>query len=122
METFKVANGDIVINENHRVETVNGSDKLNQTIMEMLSIDTMENGFGAGLSVGVETTSVSSLIRAAVKRWKTLQDNSILARDSNEKIGGIKSLKVINRGTDIVFDLVVSDGRGNAINVEVVKQ
>jgi hypothetical protein len=101
-QTFRIVNGDWVISPAGTTELVSDLPKLGQDFSELLTINPMPNGFGAGLesvigTVGVPTTIAAALdsrIRSAIQRWQVLQQRQRAVRSLRERVAGIATLRV----------------------------
>lgn len=107
MRTFKIVNGDVVYDTAGQPKLVEDTEKLRQDWREVLSIETQENGYGAGLDslMGELTNDTQRLesfqvmvhqkIIKAVERWKYLQRISRRGcRTNKELVNKIGTLRV----------------------------
>lgn len=133
-QTIQIANGDWVIDRRTgRPTLISGRTKLRQDVRELLSIETLPNGFGAGLDelVGQDVdpvgfkTEVQRAIRNAVLAMQRLQDQFLASRrTASERIAAITKLTVqsVNLGggttkTGYSFQLTVRPVAGEAVTV-----
>ena len=123
LHTFKIKNGDVLLNEKGAPVLISGSKKANQDIDEMLLTETNADGFGAnlekllGLVEEIDTIRITvyGRIVTAFDNLKSIQnakDKSL--RDANERFAEIKRL-VVDTGdqplsVDFVLDVLTDDG------------
>lgn len=101
-QTFRIVNGDWVITPAGQPDLISNLPKLGQDFTELLTINTMPNGFGASLeevvgTVGVPTTIAASLdsrIRSAIQRWQVLQQKQRAVRTLQERVASLALLTV----------------------------
>jgi len=122
MKTLKIDRGDLVL-KSGRFEYVEGKDKVGQIVGELLLIEKLENGFGAGIinRLGnITGDDAISLIRDGIRMYKKLQDKSLWYKymSVDEIIGSIEKLNAWVKKTNVVFELEISNGK-NAI-IEIV--
>lgn len=131
--TFKVVNGDWVINAaSGQPVMVTGRQKLGQDLAEGLTIETQPSGFGSSLGVNIGAVvdpfafrfDATGRIRSFVTRLQGLQDQYLRAqRSSAERIDSIASLTsdIITSGNSAkvgyVFRLVVRPVSGDDVTV-----
>ena len=110
-QTFLIKNGDVAISAMTGAPyMITDRDALRQDLLEDLSINTLYNGFGAGISslVGFVpfdpapfTMTVDNFIRNSVNAMKTLQQSVLsIRRPLGEQITGISFLRVFQDVTD----------------------
>lgn len=89
--TFKMSNGDVRISAmSGRPTLVSGLQKTRQDVHEMLTIDTLPNGFGAGIisSVGVTAPSPQILVNLTKMRISRAIDNLRTIRLARRHVHG----------------------------------
>lgn len=110
-KTFLIKNGDVVLNAmSGSPHMVAGRDALRQDLLENLSVNTIQNGFGAGIAALVGyvpfdpapfTMAIDRSIRNSVNAMQTLQKAQIsISRPLNEQIKGVSFLRVFQDTTD----------------------
>lgn len=110
-QTFLIKNGDVVIsNMSGTTYMVTGRTALRQDLLENLSINTIYNGFGAGIPglVGFVpldptpfTMAVDRMIRNSINTMMNLQQATLsIYRPTDEQITGISFLRVFQDPTD----------------------
>jgi hypothetical protein len=110
-QTFLIKNGDVMIsNMSGTPHMIVGKEALRQDLLEDLSINTLPNGYGAGIPALVGyvpydtmpfTMDIDKLIRSSIDTMQALQ-NSIqsIYRPTDEQIAGISFLRVFQHPTD----------------------
>lgn len=133
-QTFKITNGDWVLNKsNGRPTMVKDREKLRQDVREDLCVATQITGFGAGLEsrLGQDVDpfafrlDISRNIRKSITTIQQLQDQFLSSkRADTERIEGISSLSVnaVNLGggtakTGYSFKLSVKPVAGDTFTV-----
>jgi hypothetical protein len=128
--TFKIQDGDFVDNSaTGRPIMVSERDATKQSLGENLSINTLSNGFGAGIqglvgTVPVDSTTMAMLVDSKIRNSITamiqLQLQSNVTRTSSEKLTGISFLKVVRDSADprrYLYYLDVATVAGPAIRI-----
>lgn len=106
-QTFKIQNGDCVLDQSGSVVMVADLPKLRQDLSELFSVSILDNGFGAGLvdligavdgfddgyAANIEFT-LRERLEAGLKRLMTLQRRSLQNMPPEETITGIGQLDV----------------------------
>ncbi len=110
-QTFLIKNGDVTLNAmSGRPNMITGRDALRQDILEDLSINTLQNGFGAGITslVGFVpfdpapfTMAIDRSIRNSINVMRALQRGQIsISRPLSEQIKGVSFLRVFQDTRD----------------------
>jgi len=115
MKTWKIDNGDIVLDSVGKIELISGKEKLSQLIKEMLMSEIDNRGFGA--SLGKSGFGVDTEIYDALDRLKVLQDASEYDRDEDELFGEVVSLSVSEDKVNVSFSLEVLSIKGEKVVV-----
>jgi hypothetical protein len=121
MKTLKFDRGDMVLNSG-RFEYIEDKDKLGQLVGELLLINKLENGFGAGVVDalgGIDSGLMKVMIRDSIKEFARLQRNSFLSYKFSkaELIEGIKRLDVYVDKTNVAFELEIENQEGKTIEI-----
>jgi len=124
MKTLKFDKGDLVLS-NGRFEYVEGREKLGQLIGEILLIEKMENGFGAGIvnALGsLDAGLIEVLIRDSIKEFAKLQRSSAFytVMDKSELVGEIGKLNVYVERSNVAFELEVNNQEKEVLEIRVL--
>lgn len=117
MKTLQIDKGDFVI-KNGRLNMVSGVERLRQNMMELFSIETLENGFGAGI-VNFENLDKELVIlklKDAFNSYLKLQRNWRFL-DTDERVTEIKRLVVESDGSNVGFEIVIGTVAGQEIEL-----
>ena len=110
-QTFFIQNGDVAINTmSGRPNMVSGRNTLRQELLEDLSINTLNNGYGAGIPALVGyvpfdpapfTMAIDRAIRNSINVMQALQRGQIsINRPTNEQVSGVSFLRVFQDTND----------------------
>jgi hypothetical protein len=112
-KTFLVQNSDIVYSSGRRPQMIADGPKVRQDLLEMLSVNTLPDGFGAGifqllgqspqLSGGDYQNiefSIRDKLTSGTNRFVSLQKQSVTNRPSTELIASILNLQVAQSTDD----------------------
>lgn len=106
-KTFLIQNSDIVYSAGRQPQTISDGPKVRQDLLEMLSVNTMPDGFGAGIfqllgnsyeNAGGEYQNIEYAIRdrliSGTNRFVSLQQQNVTNRPSTELLANIVNLQV----------------------------
>ena len=110
-QTLMIRDGDVSLSAlSGQPNMVSGRNALRQDLLENLSVNTIQNGFGAGINALVGfvpfdpapfTMAIDRSIRNSVNAMQTLQKTQIsISRPLDEQIKGITFLRVFQDTTD----------------------
>jgi len=127
--TLMIKNGDVVVSSaTGRPVTISGLPLLKQHLTEMLSINTLPNGFGAGIpslvglvpdNSGVVPLVVDQNIRSSVNAMIQLQNNGVTDNYlDTEKVSSVAALQVAQVSgvpTDYAYKLDIASVAGATV-------
>lgn len=133
--TFKVTNGDVIINQsNGRPSLIANRDKLRQDIKEFFSVNIMPNGFGSGIeqliglieiSPDAFVTMTDRQIRDGVNEFIRLQVSDYrIPRSIDERIIGVSGVIVERDTSDLTkfyfrVNFITADGKQYSVSNKI---